>query len=97
MFDLALTADHVTGAAVVKQTHWGIKPYTALFGALIPGAAGLGKGSAESFVNGMHTAMIVGAVLAAIGAVASAKLIPVRRAGATVEQMPAAAGLAEAA
>jgi hypothetical protein len=24
----------VTGAAVVRQTEWGIKPYSALFGAL---------------------------------------------------------------
>jgi YceI-like domain len=32
-FDLAL-GERVTGVAVVKQTDWGIKPYTALFGAL---------------------------------------------------------------
>jgi polyisoprenoid-binding protein YceI len=32
-FDLAL-GDRVTGVAVVKQTDWGMKPYTALFGAL---------------------------------------------------------------
>jgi predicted MFS family arabinose efflux permease len=75
----------------------GIAVGVALFGALIPGAAALGNGSAESFVNGMHTALIVGAVLAAIGAVASATLIPVRRAGAKADQMPVGAGLAEAA
>jgi polyisoprenoid-binding protein YceI len=33
-FDLALTDDRVRGTAVVKQTEWGMKPYTALFGAL---------------------------------------------------------------
>ena len=33
-FDLSLADDRVTGAAVVRQTEWGMKPYTALFGAL---------------------------------------------------------------
>lgn len=33
-FDLALDGDRLTGSAVVKQSDWGIKPYTALFGAL---------------------------------------------------------------
>jgi polyisoprenoid-binding protein YceI len=33
-FDLALTDGRVRGTAVVKQTEWGMKPYTALFGAL---------------------------------------------------------------
>jgi polyisoprenoid-binding protein YceI len=33
-FDLALTHGRVTGTAVVKQTEWGMKPYSALFGAL---------------------------------------------------------------
>ena len=33
-FDLALEAGRVTGTAVVRQTEWGMKPYTALFGAL---------------------------------------------------------------
>ena len=45
----------------------------------------------------MHTALIVGAVMAAIGAIACVKLIPVRRTGATVEQLPAHSELAEAA
>jgi EmrB/QacA subfamily drug resistance transporter len=64
----------------------GIAVGVALFGALIPGAAALGQGSAESFVDGMHTALIVGAVMAAVGAVASARLIAVRRTGAKVGQ-----------
>ena len=33
-FDLAVTDDRVTGTAVVTQTEWGVKPYSALFGAL---------------------------------------------------------------
>jgi polyisoprenoid-binding protein YceI len=33
-FDLALIDGRVRGTAVVKQTEWGMKPYTALFGAL---------------------------------------------------------------
>jgi hypothetical protein len=33
-FDLAVDGERVTGAAVVKQTEWGLKPYSALFGAL---------------------------------------------------------------
>ena len=33
-FDLALSDGRVQGAAVVRQTDWGMKPYTALFGAL---------------------------------------------------------------
>lgn len=34
-FDLDLSADgHLAGTAVVKQTDWGMKPYTALFGTL---------------------------------------------------------------
>ena|SRR5690349_25038071 len=33
-FDLQTTGGRLTGSAVVKQTDWGMKPYTALFGAL---------------------------------------------------------------
>ena len=33
-FDLDVAEGRVRGAAVVKQTDWGMKPYTALFGAL---------------------------------------------------------------
>jgi polyisoprenoid-binding protein YceI len=33
-FDLAVRDGRLTGHAVVKQTEWGMKPYTALFGAL---------------------------------------------------------------
>jgi polyisoprenoid-binding protein YceI len=34
VFDLLLTDDRLAGSAVVKQTDWGIKPYSALFGTL---------------------------------------------------------------
>jgi polyisoprenoid-binding protein YceI len=33
-FDLAVDGGRLTGSVVVKQTDWGMKPYTALFGAL---------------------------------------------------------------
>jgi hypothetical protein len=33
-FDLALAGGRVSGTAVVTQTDWGMKPYSALFGAL---------------------------------------------------------------
>jgi polyisoprenoid-binding protein YceI len=33
-FDLSLADGRVRGTAVLKQTEWGMKPYTALFGAL---------------------------------------------------------------
>ncbi len=34
-FDLVVGDDgRLTGSAIVRQTHWGIKPYSALFGAL---------------------------------------------------------------
>ena len=33
-FDLTVADERVRGEAVVKQTDWGMKPYTALFGAL---------------------------------------------------------------
>jgi EmrB/QacA subfamily drug resistance transporter len=75
----------------------GIAVGVALFGALIPAEVALGGGSAESFVDGMHKALIVGAVLAAIGAIASARLIAVRRVGGTVEALPARPAVTQAA
>ena len=33
-FDLSETGDTLTGSAAIKQSDWGIKPYSALFGAL---------------------------------------------------------------
>ena len=34
MFDLAVDGDRLTGAVSLKQSDWGIKPYSALFGTL---------------------------------------------------------------
>ena len=34
VFELTLAGGRVTGTATVKQTDWGIKPYSALFGTL---------------------------------------------------------------
>ena len=53
----------------------GIAVGVAAFGALVPAAAALGHGSPESYVAGMHTALLVGAALAAAGALASAVLL----------------------
>jgi hypothetical protein len=33
-FEVSTAGGRITGTAVVRQTDWGIKPYTALFGAL---------------------------------------------------------------
>jgi polyisoprenoid-binding protein YceI len=33
-FALAVEGSHLTGGATFKQSDWGIKPYTTLFGAL---------------------------------------------------------------
>ena len=53
----------------------GIAVGVAAFGALVPAAAALGHGSPESYVAGMHTALFVGAALAAAGALACALLL----------------------
>jgi polyisoprenoid-binding protein YceI len=34
VFDLAVDGDRLTGAVSLKQSDWGIKPYSALFGTL---------------------------------------------------------------
>jgi EmrB/QacA subfamily drug resistance transporter len=63
----------------------GIAVGVAAFGALVPGAAALGHGSATAYVDGLHTALLVGAGLAAVGALASAVLLGVRRPSQTAE------------
>ncbi|MCZ7527787.1 MAG: MFS transporter [Acidimicrobiia bacterium] len=55
----------------------GVAVGVAALGALIPGHAVLG-GAPREFVDGLHHALLVGAVLAAVGAVASAVLIAPR-------------------
>jgi EmrB/QacA subfamily drug resistance transporter len=57
----------------------GIAVGVAAFGALVPASAALGHGSTEAYVAGMHTALLVGASLAAAGALASAVLLTGRR------------------
>jgi EmrB/QacA subfamily drug resistance transporter len=69
----------------------GIAVGVAALGALIPSDGVLGDpGGAASFVDGLHDALLVGAGLAAVGAVAAALLIP-RHFGAPpeVEELPA--------
>jgi EmrB/QacA subfamily drug resistance transporter len=58
-----------------RQT--GIAVGIAAFGALVPGAAALGHGSPESYVAGFHHALIAGAAVAGLGAVACARLFGV--------------------
>ena len=53
----------------------GIAVGVAALGAMIPAQAALGHGDPQSFVDGLHTALIVGAGLAAAGAFATAKLL----------------------
>ncbi len=62
----------------------GIAVGIAALGALIPAQAALGHGDPQSYVNGLHNALLAGAALAAAGAVASAHLLRTRRAAARV-------------
>jgi hypothetical protein len=58
----------------------GVAVGVAAFGALMPGAAALGNGSPQAFVDGFHHAILAGAGVAAVGAVVAAWLLGVRRA-----------------
>jgi predicted MFS family arabinose efflux permease len=58
----------------------GIAVGVAALGALVPAEAALGGGSAQEYVDGLSSALLAGAGLAAAGAVAAALLIG-RRAG----------------
>jgi EmrB/QacA subfamily drug resistance transporter len=57
----------------------GIAVGTAALGALVPAGAALGGGSPQAYVDGLHDALWVGAVLALAAAVAAALLIRGRR------------------
>lgn len=86
---LGSAPQHMSGlAAGVNDTfrQAGIAVGVAAFGAMIPSSAGLGAGDPQAFVDGLHTALLAGAVLAAVGAVASARLLGLGRAGAAVPQ-----------
>jgi EmrB/QacA subfamily drug resistance transporter len=63
----------------------GIAVGVAAFGAMVPG---IGLGDPTAYVNGMHTAVIAGAALAGVGAIASARLLGVGR---TPSALPQAA------
>jgi hypothetical protein len=57
----------------------GIAVGVAAFGALVPASAALGHGSPGSYVSGLHHALLIGAALAAVGGIATSRLIPARR------------------
>jgi EmrB/QacA subfamily drug resistance transporter len=70
-----------------RQT--GIAVGVAAFGVLVPAAAALGHGTPEAYVAGWHTALLVGVVVAATGAAASAVLLTgVRRQAPVGEPAP---------
>jgi EmrB/QacA subfamily drug resistance transporter len=67
----------------------GVAVGVAAFGALIPASAALGHGSPESYVTGLHHAMIAGSALAAVGAIASGTLLAgKRRRAAALDLLP---------
>jgi predicted MFS family arabinose efflux permease len=55
-----------------RQT--GIAVGIAMLGVIVPARAALGRGSAAHYVHGLHTALLVSAVVAGSGALASAAL-----------------------
>jgi EmrB/QacA subfamily drug resistance transporter len=67
-------------AAGVNDTfrNTGVALGTAVFGALVPAAAAVGRGSPAAYVAGLHHALYLAAAVAAIGAIASARLIGLR-------------------
>jgi EmrB/QacA subfamily drug resistance transporter len=101
MFNPAVSAvalgsapQHMSGlAAGVNDTfrQAGIAVGVAAFGAMIPAEAGLGMGDPVAFVDGLHTALIAGAALAAVGAIASARLLGLRSGGTAGDAVPQAA------
>src|SRR4051794_21852735 len=79
---LGSAPQHMSGlAAGVNDTfrQAGIAVGVAAFGAMIPSSAGLGGGDPVAFVDGLHVALIAGAALAAVGAIASARLLGLGR------------------
>jgi len=64
-------------AAGVNDTfrNTGVALGVALFGALVPAAAAVGHGSPAAYVAGLHHALFLAAAVAAVGALASARLI----------------------
>ena len=56
----------------------GIAVGVAALGALVPAQAALGGGSPQEYVDGLHDALLAGAALAAVGAIAAWLLISPR-------------------
>jgi EmrB/QacA subfamily drug resistance transporter len=73
----------------------GIAIGVAAFGALVPASAALGHGSPESYVAGLHHALVIGAALAAVGGITTARLIPFRRAATAIQPAAVAGAVAE--
>jgi hypothetical protein len=67
----------------------GIAVGVAGLGALVPAQAAFGGGSAADYVDGLDNALLAGAGLAAVGAVAAAVLIRARRPAAAPAQVAA--------
>jgi EmrB/QacA subfamily drug resistance transporter len=91
---LGSAPQHMSGlAAGVNDTfrQAGIAVGVAAFGAMVPSDAGLGAGNPQAYVDGLHTALLAGAVLAAVGAVVSGRLLGLRSGGPAAEAVPAAA------
>jgi EmrB/QacA subfamily drug resistance transporter len=89
---LGSAPQHMSGlAAGVNDTfrQAGIAVGVAAFGAMVPASSGLGTIDPTGYVDGLHVALIAGAALAAVGAVASARLLGLGRAAA--EAVPQAA------
>ncbi|MEA2441206.1 MAG: hypothetical protein QOH76_2630 [Thermoleophilaceae bacterium] len=86
---LGSAPQHMSGlAAGVNDTfrQAGIAVGVAAFGAMVPSSAGLGAGDPAAYVDGLHVALGAGAALAAIGAIASARLLGLGRSSAAVPQ-----------
>jgi EmrB/QacA subfamily drug resistance transporter len=89
---LGSAPQHMSGlAAGVNDTfrQAGIAVGVAAFGAMVPSSAGLGAGDPVAYVDGLHTALLAGAVLAAAGALASARLLGLGRASGAAAPQPA--------
>lgn len=75
------TADHVGLAAGVNDAfrQTGIAVGVAGLGAFLPAQSMLAGGSPEEFVSGLHDALMVAALIAAVGALVCASALPGRR------------------
>jgi len=79
---LGSAPQHMSGlAAGVNDTfrQAGIAVGVAAFGAMVPATGALGGGDSQAYVDGLHTALLVGAVVAATGAIVSARLLGLGR------------------